>query len=71
MRVGGDGLLQEPVEEHAAGGGSPTVESEGVLVEVVGQVFSADAEVVSAGVPPFEQGRDAVWTGQRDVAGFR
>ena len=42
MWVGRDGLLQEAVEEHAAGCGGAAVEPEGELVEVVGQVFSAD-----------------------------
>jgi hypothetical protein len=36
--VGGNGLLQEPVEEHAARGGGSPVEPDGILVEAVGQV---------------------------------
>ncbi len=70
--VGGDGLLQEPVEEHSAGRGVAPVEAEGVLVEVVGQVFEADVVVQGACDPAFEQRGDAVHAGQHfgDVVGL-
>lgn len=55
VRIGGDGLLQQPVEQHLAGAGVAPVEPEGVLVEVVGQVIEADVVVQSAGDPALEQ----------------
>ena len=55
-----DGLLQKPVEEHAAGFGVASVEAEGVFVEVVGQVLDGDVVVQGSGDPPFQQTGDKV-----------
>ena len=43
-----DGLLEQAVEEHAAGAGSPAVEAEGELVQVCLQVPGLDAALVGA-----------------------
>jgi hypothetical protein len=48
------------VHENWRGGDHPPVEPEGELVEVVGQVLTADPVVQGAGCPTFEQRRDQV-----------
>jgi len=58
VRVGVGGLLEQPVEQQPADSGGPPVEPEGELVEVVGQVLTADPVVQGAGCPSFEQRRD-------------
>lgn len=45
--------------------------SEGELVQVALQVFAFDAVVVGAGIPSFEQRRDAMRPRKGDVARFR
>ena len=51
VRAGGDGLLEEPVEQQASLVGGAAVEPEGVLVEVLRQVLGVDAMVQGAGDP--------------------
>jgi len=55
MRIGADGLLKQPVEQQTAAAGSAAVESERVLIQVVGQVFLGRGVVQGASEPPFEQ----------------
>src|SRR6476619_1708306 len=62
--VGVHGLLKEPVEQQAAAACGASVEAEGVLVEVVGQVLLLDPVVQGADQPAFEQGGDQVHAGQ-------
>src|SRR5664279_1031646 len=62
--IGGNGLLQQAVEKHAACAGVSAVEAEGVFVEVVGQQLVADGVLQRAGQPAFEQRRDQVHSGQ-------
>ena len=52
--VGVGGLLDESVEQQAAALGVAAVESEGELVEVVGQLVLGDGEVHGACEPSFE-----------------
>jgi hypothetical protein len=55
VRVGVDRLLEQPVEEHAASSRVASVEPEGELVEVVGQVLVTEPVVQGAGRPALEQ----------------
>ena len=59
--AGVDGLFEESVEQQAAAVGGAAVEPEGVLVQVVGQVFLGHRVVQSAGQPAFEQD-PTIWT---------
>jgi hypothetical protein len=63
VRVSAGGLLEQPVEQQPSGSGGPPVEPEGELIEVVGQVLTADPVVQGAGCPTFEQRRDQVRSG--------
>ena len=65
-----DGLLQQPVEEHAAAVRVPAVEAKGELVEVEVELADADPAVVRAEEPALEQRGDAVNAGQVDVCGI-
>jgi hypothetical protein len=67
MRVGAGGLLKHPVEQQPTGSGGAPVESEGELVEVVGQVLPADPVVKGAGCPSFEERGDQVRSGHDRV----
>jgi hypothetical protein len=52
VRVGGDGLLEEPVEERPADAGGAPVEAEGELVEVVVELLDGVPVLQGAGEPP-------------------
>src|SRR5450759_4111637 len=62
-----DCLLEQSVEEQAAGLGGAPVEPEGVLIEVVVQVVLGGGVVQGAGEPAFQQRGDHVDTGEEDV----
>ena len=53
-------LLHEAEEELAAAFGSPPVESERKLIQVVIEMLVADRPLVGSHQPPFEQGDHAV-----------
>jgi len=50
-----NGLRDEPVEEQPASLGRATVEAEGELVEVVGQVLVADGTLMRPQAPALEE----------------
>ena len=64
LRVGGDGLLEEPVEEEASRLGVAPVEPEGELIQIEVEVLVADAVVQGAFHPALQQGGHAVGAGQ-------
>ena len=66
----GDGLLRKTVKEQPAGPGRSSVESEGELVEVVGQVFPFDSSLVGSQQPPLQERRDAMNSRQQAVSLF-
>jgi hypothetical protein len=70
VRVGSDGLLEEPMEEQAAAAGGATVEPEGELVEVVVELVDRVPVMQGAGEPALEQRRDPVHTGKATWAGW-
>ena len=63
-RIHGEGLLYQSMEEQASVARGATVETEGELVKVVGQVRSFWPALVGAEQPSLEEGSDAVRAGQ-------
>jgi hypothetical protein len=61
--VGGDGLLEEPVEEQPAALRCVPVEPEGELVEVVVELVDRVPVMQGARQPALEQRRDSVHAG--------
>ena len=53
-------LVQEPVEEQAAGARIASIEAEGELVEVVVELLGLHGALVGGEQPAFEQRGDAV-----------
>ena len=66
-----NGLREEPVEEQPASLGRPAVESEGELIEVVGQVLLADATLKCLQAPALEERGDPMNPWEWDVGGLR
>src|SRR3989304_621607 len=58
-------LLDQPVEELASVSGGATVESKGVLVQVVVQVISRDRTLMCAEEPTLQERRHSVHTGEQ------
>jgi len=67
QRWRGCGVLQQPVEQQAAGAGVAAVESEAELVEVGLHVLGVDAALVGAQQPPLAQRGHAMDRGQQLV----
>ena len=59
-RIDGHSLLHQTKEKLASTLGSPTIESERELVEIVAQMFMTDGPLVRSHQPSFEQGDYAV-----------
>jgi hypothetical protein len=57
-RVDGHRLLRQTKEEFAATLGSPAIEPECELIQIVVQVFLADRPLVGSRQPPLQQGDD-------------
>jgi len=55
-RIDGHSLLHQTKEKLASTLGSPTIESERELVEIVAQMLMTDGPLVRAQQPSFEQG---------------
>jgi len=68
MRIYYTGLLHEAVKELPPMGREATVESEGKLLQVVGQMLARNASLVDAKKPPLEEGGDAVHPWQKRLA---
>ena len=59
-RIGGHSLLRQTKEELASTLGSPAIEAERELVQIVVEVLVADRSLVGSNQPPFEQGDHTV-----------
>ena len=58
-------LLEEAIEEHAAGWGTATVEPERKLIQIIAQVFMTKSTLMSPHQPSLEERHDPVHPRQK------
>ena len=63
-------LLEEAIEEHAAGWGTATIEPERKFIQIIAQVFMTNSTLMSPHQPSLEERHDPMDSRQKLARGF-